>query len=130
MEHYAISTEVCIMLLEDNGGEEYTVDSVFLPENASSESSVTCVALLKDTKLKGILRVRAVLGNDSFDEAVAAIIFNAIGADGDGCIDDQSRSSDDDDDESQSPPASKRQRGFSVSALPGNTTTETYLNLL
>jgi len=116
------------MLLEDNGGEEYTVDSVFLPENASSESSFTCVALLKDTKLKGMLRVRAVLGNDSFDEAVAAIIVNAIGADGDG-IDDHSRSSDDDDDDdSQSPPASKRQRGSS--ALPGNTTTETYMSLL
>lgn len=127
MEYYAISTEVCIMLLEDNGGEEYTVDSVFLPENASSESSFTCVALLKDTKLKGMLRVRAVLGNDSFDEAVAAIIVNAIGADGNG-IDDHSRSSDDDDDDSQSPPASKRQRGSS--ALPGNTTTETYMSLL
>ena len=99
MEYYAISTEVCIMLLEDNGGEEYTVDSVFLPENASSESSFTCVALLKDTKLKGMLCVRADLGNDSFDEAVAAIIVKAIGADGDSCIDDHSRLSDNEDDD-------------------------------
>ena len=79
-------------------------------------------------KTKGHVACSSCFGNDSFDEAVAAIIVNAIGADGDG-IDDHSRSSDDDDDDdSQSPPASKRQRGSS--ALPGNTTTETYMSLL
>ena len=69
VEYYAISTEVCLLLLEDDGGVEFTVDSLYLPENASTDSSFTCVTLLRDKESKGLC-FRAVLGNDIFDEAV------------------------------------------------------------
>lgn len=116
MEHYAKSTEVCILLLEDNGDAEYKVESLFLPESASSESSFTCVALLQDKESKGMC-LRPVLGDDSFDEAVSTIIANAIGCEDDDIVDSDCRSSDDEYDESQSHPVSKQRR--KLSSLPG-----------
>ena len=108
MEYYAISTEVCLLLLEDDGGVEFTVDSLYLPENASTDSSFTCVTLLRDKESKGLC-FRAVLGNDIFDETVSSIVAEAVRGDSD------SMSSDDNDD---SEPHKKRQRPSS--SLPGN----------
>ena len=116
MEHYASATETCLLLLEDFGGEEYIVDSVFFPRGTSSESSFTCVALLREKDSK-IACYRAVLGDDLFDEAVSAIVADVIREDGNN-VDEGSSSSDDDHEDRQSPIAKRRRR--SSSSLPGN----------
>lgn len=118
MEHYASATETCLLLLQDFGGEEYIVDSVFLPQGTSSESSFTCVALLREKDSK-IACYRAVLGDDLFDKAVSAIVADVIREDGNNdSVDGGSSSSDDDHEDRQSPIAKRRRR--SSSSLPGN----------